>query len=67
MVLCKLGRRSNNEYLSATSLVFIILHNKHISMNKILITILFFAALLPARLYAQENEDKLDLPGVAKK
>ena len=32
-------------------------------MNKILITILFFAMVLPASLYAQQKEDKLDLPG----
>ena len=32
-------------------------------MKIILITILFFVAVLPARLYAQQKEDKLDLPG----
>lgn len=32
-------------------------------MKKIIITILFFAAILPVSLYAQEKEDKLDLPG----
>lgn len=32
-------------------------------MNKIVIAILFFAAILPASLYAQQKEDKLDLPG----
>ena len=32
-------------------------------MNKIVIAILFFATVLPASLYAQQKEDKLDLPG----
>ena len=44
-------------------MVFIILQKQHDRMKKIFITILFFVAILPAGLYAQEKEDKLDLPG----